>query len=106
MDSVVVPARPDWCQEGDDPIAGEDNEGKEFSKGKGPVGKKTRKKGIQYEVPVVPYCCVYTASCPQLFFLSFQNAKFVEGVSGVTVVGSPKREEIQQQCQYILKWEG
>jgi len=34
MDSVVVPARPDWCQEGDDPVDGKDNEGKEFSKGK------------------------------------------------------------------------
>ena len=35
----------------------------------------------------------------------FQNAKFVEGVSGVSVVGPPKREEIQQQVQYILKWD-
>ena len=37
--------------------------------------------------------------------LSDQNAKFMEGVSGVSVVRSPKREEIQQQCQYILKWD-
>lgn len=34
-----------------------------------------------------------------------QNAKFVEGVSGVEVVRPPKREQIQQQVQYILKWE-
>ena len=34
-----------------------------------------------------------------------QNAKFMDGVSGVEVVVSPKREEIQQQVQYILKWE-
>lgn len=34
-----------------------------------------------------------------------QNAKFVEGVHGVSVVGPPKREQIQQQVQFILKWD-
>ena len=59
---MVAPARPDWCQEGDDPGDGEDDEGRESGKGKGPMGKKkARKKGIQYEVPVMPCCCTCTA---------------------------------------------
>ena len=30
----------------------------------------------------------------------------MDGVSGVDVVRSPKREEIQQQCRAILRWDG
>lgn len=37
--------------------------------------------------------------------MMLQNAKFVEGVHGVSVVGPPKREQIQQQVQFILKWD-
>lgn len=29
----------------------------------------------------------------------------MDGVHGVTVVGPPKREQIQQQVQFILKWD-
>lgn len=40
-----------------------------------------------------------------LVIVMLQNAKFVDGVHGVTVVGPPKREQIQQQVQFILKWD-
>ena len=51
MDGIVVPTRPEWCFEGDDPGDREDNVGGETSKGKEPMGrKKAGKKGIQNEV--------------------------------------------------------
>ncbi len=37
--------------------------------------------------------------------VEIQNAKFVEGIDGVVVVGPPRREQIQQQVQFILKWD-
>lgn len=45
---------------------------------------------------------IIMATC---MFMMLQNAKFVEGVDGVSVVGPPKREQIQQQVQFILKWD-
>ena len=35
-----------------------------------------------------------------------QRAHFVEGVDGPSFVGPPLREELQQQCQYILAFNG
>ena len=53
MDGIVVPTRPEWCFEGDDPGDREDNMGGETSKGKEPMGrKKAGKKGIQNEVRI------------------------------------------------------
>lgn len=53
MDGIVVPTRPEWCFEGDDPGDRDDNVGGETSKGKEPMGrKKACKKGIQNEVRI------------------------------------------------------
>lgn len=61
MDGIVVPTRPEWCFEGDDPGDRDDNVGGETSKGKEPMGrKKACKKGIQNEVCIRVMYCSYS----------------------------------------------
>ncbi len=42
----------------------------------------------------------------ELCCVVLQHARFMEGVNGVVFVGPPTREDIQQQCQFALKWDG
>lgn len=40
-----------------------------------------------------------------MLLLLLKLAQFIDGISGPTFVGPPLREEIQQQCQYILAFD-
>lgn len=100
MTDILIPERPGWCLEEEEGNAPTDNETNGRIQNRG----KRKQHGFQNEVWSLR-SCKRTILIIMSYFMMLQNAKFVDGVHGVSVVGPPKREQIQQQVQFILKWD-
>ncbi|RUS87888.1 hypothetical protein EGW08_004366, partial [Elysia chlorotica] len=81
-DTPSAPPLPSWCTESDDTVRDDDGETNSGGGEEG-GGKKRRREFIK------------------------KNAKFMEGVSGVTqVTTQPRLSQIQRKCQDMAGWKG
>ncbi len=93
MADISVPVRPEWCVE-------EDRADLESCSEENRQSDHGRKKGKEFQNEVSWILCSDSR------LMTCQHARFVSGVDGPVYVGPPLREEIQQQTQYILSFEG
>lgn len=80
-DTPSAPALPDWCTESDDTQHDDDGNKLDHNGKGGGGGKKSRKEFVK------------------------KNAKFMEGVTGVTQVTTyPRLSQVQKKCQAMAGW--
>ncbi|XP_050415572.1 mRNA-capping enzyme [Patella vulgata] len=81
-DTPAAPAMPSWCSEADDSVDDDGNDmGTDGNAGKGKRNGNFRKEFVK------------------------KDAKFMEGISGVSIVsGQPRLSQLQRKCQEMSGW--